>query len=154
MARSLGYHIYMLYRPYYKLVDFIFSYLYLIIQPIVLFSKSFLETGDVPHHKFGSVKIPKFYAYDGLDRLLNFKAKETDVLIGSYPRSGTHWLAYIVSLIVHGDKLTADKKLYDFVKLVGGFVFPNEEVEAMDDPRIFFEHLPYHIYVSFKNIMK
>lgn len=148
MVKNIGSQFYKIYKPHYKLVDLVYSYLYLLIKPFIYFLYLFVNETNCPHHKLGKIKIPKFYSQQSLKRIQNFEARDSDILISSYPRSGTHWLAYIVALITHNGQLPEGHQLYDIIKFLGGFVFTDEEVEKMQDPRIFIEHVPYKIYVS------
>ena len=44
---------------------------------------------------------PQFVHKDQLERLKSFHLRPDDVFIGSFPKSGTHWLMKIVYLTVH-----------------------------------------------------
>ena len=46
------------------------------------------------------ILYPHFVHKDHLEKLKSFRLRPDDVFIGSYPKSGTHWLMKIVYLII------------------------------------------------------
>ena len=60
-------------------------------------SSSFITS----HQRIDGILYPPFVDKDHLEKLKSFKLRPEDVFIVCYPKSGTHWLMKIVSLIMH-----------------------------------------------------
>ncbi|XP_029362490.1 cytosolic sulfotransferase 3-like isoform X1 [Echeneis naucrates] len=52
---------------------------------------------------FHGVSMTKYFT-DNWDNVQNFKARPDDILIATYPKSGTTWVSYILDLMHFGDK--------------------------------------------------
>ncbi|GAB6024007.1 hypothetical protein CHUAL_008733 [Chamberlinius hualienensis] len=139
------------------------------------FVKLFKETGGEPREGFGEyfkkcklVDIPtsvpdlaKYWEipegeilhdimiqpfYDG--RVL--KAKSTDLLVASYPKTGTTWTQEISYLIVHNANFEKANSAptevrFPFIEIpVGGI----KAIEEAEDPRTIKSHLPYDLLPS------
>uniref|UniRef100_A0A914C998 Sulfotransferase domain-containing protein n=1 Tax=Acrobeloides nanus TaxID=290746 RepID=A0A914C998_9BILA len=105
-----------------------------------------------PYKRLDNIMVPRFYTEESLDRIKRLKTRTDDIFISSYCRAGTHWLAYIVALIVNNGILPKEQSLHDVACFIGQSLNPitEEMMEKMDSPRIFFEHLPYK-YITFLN---
>jgi len=128
-------------------------------------------------------RLPRAYFYadyiwpgllmspERLDKLRDFQFRPSDILICSYPKSGTTWVSEIVSLIVHRGDIEAVKRkpLHErvpwlemdneyfwvrfywvwqlFGRLLGiGNAEENEKVGTSDEiPRVIFTHLPLEL---------
>ncbi|XP_075141830.1 sulfotransferase 1 family member D1-like isoform X2 [Leptodactylus fuscus] len=80
-----------------------------------------------------------------------FQAREGDLMINTYPKSGTTWISEIVELILHnGDtKKTQRGAIYERVPFLE-FAVPDlptgtEILNAMESPRVIKSHLPVQI---------
>ncbi|XP_011856323.1 PREDICTED: sulfotransferase 1C3-like [Mandrillus leucophaeus] len=86
------------------------------------------------------------------DQICNFQAKPDDLILATYPKSGTHWMQEILDMIQNdGDveKCKRDHSLhrYPFLELK----FPHKEKPdwvialEMSSPRLIKTHLPSHL---------
>ncbi|XP_027082367.2 cytosolic sulfotransferase 15-like [Coffea arabica] len=83
----------------------------------------------------------------------NFKAKDSDIILASIPKSGTTWLKSLSFTIINRKKCTIPESPllitnpHDLVRSMEYGLFLNSEnpdLEAFSCPRIFSTHLPYH----------
>lgn len=80
-----------------------------------------------------------------IEDTMNYRPKDGDIIITSYPKSGTTWLEYIVLQILSKGKLFPSfddltHKIVPFMELTGTAV-----VDAAAEPRIFKHHVPYNM---------
>ncbi|XP_035205744.1 sulfotransferase family cytosolic 1B member 1-like [Stegodyphus dumicola] len=81
-----------------------------------------------------------------IEEALNFKPRDTDILISTFPKCGTNWMKYIVhTIITRGQKpLESSHQLtYEAVPFVD--ISGIAAVEALPDPRPIHYHLPYDL---------
>ncbi|PVD31441.1 hypothetical protein C0Q70_06853 [Pomacea canaliculata] len=73
---------------------------------------------------------------DVLARKVTFKARNDDVLLITYPKSGTHWLWEVVSMLTRGSTtLLSDTMTHiDY--------FPLEVIDILPSPRVLATHMP------------
>ncbi|XP_034148487.1 amine sulfotransferase-like isoform X3 [Esox lucius] len=77
-----------------------------------------------------------------IDSLKTFEVREDDILVVTYPKSGTTWMQYIISLMFHesemtqGDEVTMKHVPWLEVK------YPKIDFGRMSSPRTFVSHLP------------
>lgn len=95
---------------------------------------------------------PKYQIIDGVPRCLvldpdifrenlNFRAKAGDVVECTYPKSGTHWVQFIIQLILKkGEPITTHKELADNMRLLE--YSRCKDWKASLPLRTFFTHLP------------
>ena len=112
--------------------------------------------------------LPPFTTTEWLEQVsTSFQPRDSDVFVLSFPKSGTHWLCYIIYLLEHKEK--ASKKIMgthvavldmpqiDFegqlpeIKSdrpldLTGMKLPKNFIAALPDPRLFFSHMP-HLYL-------
>ncbi|CAG5126494.1 unnamed protein product [Candidula unifasciata] len=69
--------------------------------------------------------------------LQNFQARPSDVLVVTYPKSGTHWVYEIVSMLVNRSKTLTKEPLKNIEFL------PSSVFDSMPSPRVISTHLPY-----------
>ncbi|XP_069841938.1 sulfotransferase 1C4-like [Dendropsophus ebraccatus] len=84
------------------------------------------------------------------EQIQNFQAREGDVLIDTYPKSGTTWIQEIVDLIMHdgNEQVCRRAPIYEripFIELLHLMKPGIEEVNMMPSPRILKSHLPMHL---------
>ncbi|CAH1790890.1 unnamed protein product, partial [Owenia fusiformis] len=70
---------------------------------------------------------------------MNFKAREDDIIISAYPKSGHHWMFEVVQMLLNHTTKSANKcKESNFIE-----IRTMEELEAMPSPRILLTHFEY-----------
>nr|XP_016851651.1 PREDICTED: sulfotransferase 1C2 [Anolis carolinensis] len=90
------------------------------------------------------------YIVANWESLCALQAKPDDLLICSYPKSGTTWMQEIVDVMRHGGdpQKCAQVPIYDRIPFLEQFhFFPTglEKIEAMPSPRIIKTHLPVQL---------
>ncbi|CAH1777002.1 unnamed protein product [Owenia fusiformis] len=76
---------------------------------------------------------------DWFESFKDFKAREDDVIVSSYPKSGHHWMNEVVYMLQHGTTESANiSKGRNFIE-----VKTMEELESMPSPRLLLTHLKY-----------
>ncbi|XP_038636597.1 sulfotransferase 1C2-like [Scyliorhinus canicula] len=96
------------------------------------------------------VSFPAWVA-DNWETVKNFQAKPDDLLIATYPKSGTTWIQEIVDLInQNGDvKMCKRAAVYERIPFLEFFMspFPTgiELIEKMASPRVMKTHLPIQL---------
>ncbi|CAC5417901.1 unnamed protein product [Mytilus coruscus] len=107
-----------------------------------------------PFHRYGNITIlPTPAIMEGAEKLFqsmkNFNSRETDVILCSTMKSGSHWAHEIISMLLHQ---TTD---YNKFGMLGKFTFECqrdwEGLEEEDNPRFFHTHLPLS-YLPTKHI--
>uniref|UniRef100_A0A8C5R6N1 Sulfotransferase n=1 Tax=Leptobrachium leishanense TaxID=445787 RepID=A0A8C5R6N1_9ANUR len=83
----------------------------------------------------------------------NFQARPDDILISTYPKSGTTWMQEIVDQVMNnGDEVICRRApLYErvpFIELMGMMKPSMEEVNARPSPRAIKTHLPIQLVPS------
>ncbi|XP_072471964.1 sulfotransferase 2A1-like isoform X2 [Notamacropus eugenii] len=102
--------------------------------------------------KFKFVKgiplIPEMCDVEAVERMQNeFEFRDKDVIILTYPKSGTHWMIDILSLIYSkGDSSWV--KSVPYWKRSPWIEFPNQSeiIKDQSDPRIITSHLPILLF--------
>ncbi len=103
--------------------------------------------------KGGSIKFPVFISQADMDLIeKEFVAKDGDVFVVTYPRSGTTWTEQMVHLLVHNGE-QGEQRITDAVPWVetlpqrpGGMsVF----LQTIQGRRLFTSHLPYPLMPRF-----
>ncbi|XP_018417560.1 PREDICTED: sulfotransferase 1C2-like [Nanorana parkeri] len=84
------------------------------------------------------------------EQIYNFQARPGDILIDTYPKSGTTWMQEIVDLILHdGDEQICMRapisERIPFIELLHLMKPGFEEVNARPSPRVLKSHLPYQL---------
>uniref|UniRef100_A0A914DZ33 Sulfotransferase domain-containing protein n=1 Tax=Acrobeloides nanus TaxID=290746 RepID=A0A914DZ33_9BILA len=94
-----------------------------------------------PHKKLGNIKVPLDYTLKGYNLMKNLEIHDGDIYVCTFPRSGSHWLLYIITLITWGEEPTKDtlKECY----FVAGATYNDEDVKQAKSPRLFWSHFPY-----------
>ncbi|KAK6129767.1 hypothetical protein DH2020_036474 [Rehmannia glutinosa] len=84
----------------------------------------------------------------------HFKAKDSDILLASVPKSGTTWLKALMFCIANRNIYTIDQNplltsnphlLVPFLELGLYFHQENPDLQHLSDPRFFSSHIPFNI---------
>uniref|UniRef100_A0A8D0FXG5 Sulfotransferase n=1 Tax=Strix occidentalis caurina TaxID=311401 RepID=A0A8D0FXG5_STROC len=96
-------------------------------------------------HRFKGISFTTRSSPELLKSLDSFDAREDDVLLVSYPKSGTHWLAGVITKLYNTQViLTSPIEFGDISKL--------EELNKLSSKRIIPTHLDYNMLPpNFKN---
>ncbi|XP_071826344.1 sulfotransferase 1 family member D1-like [Apostichopus japonicus] len=107
-------------------------------------------------HIYKGTKIPPVVKESAVDAVETFNFRDDDMLIATYPKSGTHWMNELVQLLLHGgdpNKLghshrRTPMEITDVIN-VGRMDFAKAAVELVEgdpSPRVLMTHLrPHHL---------
>ncbi|KAK3581503.1 hypothetical protein CHS0354_031839 [Potamilus streckersoni] len=104
-------------------------------------SLSFIGCGKIQlPAKMVKARFPQGELASHLDTIRNLQMRDDDVLICAFPKSGTHWLWEITTMLTNG------KAEYDVrTKNVGMFEFNGKaSLDSLPSPRVLNTHLPLH----------
>ena len=109
--------------------------------------------------------FPPFLTEEWLETASSvFKPRDTDIFVASNPKSGTHWLSYIVYMLKKKEKLSdayfgrvamwlempqvdqlgaAPEQASIQVEIVSKWSITKEKVSALPEPRFILTHFPY-----------
>ncbi|KAL3841825.1 hypothetical protein ACJMK2_019924 [Sinanodonta woodiana] len=82
--------------------------------------------------------VPGGNILEHLDMIKNMAIQDDDIMLCTYPKSGTHWIWEIVSMLLKG-KAEYEKKVKETAMLEFG---SKDELKSIRSPRIFNTHLP------------
>ncbi|XP_027286598.1 3-beta-hydroxysteroid sulfotransferase-like [Cricetulus griseus] len=91
--------------------------------------------------------VPGLFTVENLSFAQNFLMKDDDVILVTYPRSGTHWMIEIVSLILS----KGDPTWVQTVNSHTRFLWIEDKdsqklLKGPDRPRLLATHLPIHLF--------
>jgi hypothetical protein len=114
-----------------------------------------MQSNLVQDGKGGQIKFPVFVSQADIDLIeKEFVAKDGDVFIVTYPRSGTTWTEQIVHLLVNNGQ-QGEQRLTDAVPWLETLPHrPNGMIkflETMPPRRLFTSHLPYPLMPPIDN---
>ncbi|KAM4018869.1 sulfotransferase 1 family member D1-like [Anomaloglossus baeobatrachus] len=84
------------------------------------------------------------------EQIQSFQARDGDVLLDTYPKSGTTWMQEIIDLIMHNgdEQICRRAAIYEripFIELLHLMKPGLDEVNVMPSPRILKSHLPVNL---------
>ncbi|XP_066433036.1 sulfotransferase 1A1-like [Eleutherodactylus coqui] len=103
-----------------------------------------------PLKMVGDMPLIEYFA-DNWENVKNFQAEEGDLLIDTYPKSGTTWISEIVDLVVHDGETKTSQRGTIFERVpflefaVPGMPTGAEQLNEMKPPRLIKSHLPVHL---------
>ncbi|KAG5284454.1 hypothetical protein AALO_G00026900 [Alosa alosa] len=87
--------------------------------------------------------IPEALEY--LDSLKSFHIRDGDIFIMTFPKSGTIWMQYIVSILHENDHPDLLEKPTYFRVPWLEYLRPAHKIDTRESPRLFCSHLPQHM---------
>lgn len=110
---------------------------------------------DIQHGEHGfkyrlldGLPVSPFTTHDRYQLSRTLQTRQGDVCYVSFPRSGSTWLSYILFLIINQGEVPTGRVLRDDIHWVTtSWPYPRsrEELDALPSPRIFKNHMPYHM---------
>ncbi|KAM6185192.1 amine sulfotransferase-like [Rhynchocyon petersi] len=88
----------------------------------------------------------KFLNHDVLENIEDFKIRDDDIFVITYPKSGSIWTSHILALInfdVHHAK-TSKRNTKENISFFE-YHYCNTDLGKLPSPRIFCSHLPYYL---------
>ncbi|KAM3917761.1 sulfotransferase 1 family member D1-like isoform 1-T4 [Leptodactylus fuscus] len=88
------------------------------------------------------------------ENVQRFQAREEDIVIVTYPKSGTTWMSEIVDLMIHNGDVTKTQRGAIFERVpfleyaVRDMPSGTEALDARESPRVIKCHLPVHLLPS------
>jgi len=90
-----------------------------------------------------------FFLAQGYEKhLAGYRARPSDIIVASFPKSGTTWLQELVWRVVHGETgaSSGDATLeYSFPQLEQSHIMAVRPLEDVPEPRLIKSHLPYQL---------
>ncbi|XP_018011736.1 sulfotransferase 4A1 isoform X2 [Hyalella azteca] len=103
---------------------------------------------NIVFYRYGGYVFPEQIVLSGvLQELPNFQARETDVIVASFPKTGTTWVQEIVYMLTHDCRSSTDddatlETRFPYLE----YPYPGlKTVAATPGPRCIKTHLPYHL---------
>ncbi|KAJ8040141.1 Sulfotransferase family cytosolic 1B member 1 [Holothuria leucospilota] len=100
-------------------------------------------------YKFEGVTFMKMIPPENVAGVREWKTREDDIFVSTYPKSGTHWMYEIVHLILangHSDKIDRSKMMNSTIEMLHPpeLVKPTYEVlDKEESQRVIMAHLPW-----------
>ncbi|KAI1294883.1 Amine sulfotransferase [Halotydeus destructor] len=85
---------------------------------------------------------PSQFILDDLREALDYKARDDDVFIVSYPKTGSTWTKQIVTLLFNNGTIGSDDNIQDMWKLCPYLDFNMQDVKTLKRPNAIHAHLP------------
>ncbi|XP_066274138.1 amine sulfotransferase-like [Branchiostoma lanceolatum] len=97
-------------------------------------------------HEYEGIPMIGMVPKESLDAMKTFEMRDGDVVVLSYPKSGTNWMHQIVHEILGGKPETALPKTLEFFHLHFGQVQPvYAQLQQAPSPRLIWTHLPFQL---------
>uniref|UniRef100_F7DNI6 Sulfotransferase n=1 Tax=Monodelphis domestica TaxID=13616 RepID=F7DNI6_MONDO len=97
---------------------------------------------------FEGIPLPvALFSKENLHFASKFQFQDTDILLVSYPKSGTHWVQQILSLMLNKEDLQNQNNIPTFTRapLLENFSFQKEWIK-IPEPRLLTTHLPANFF--------
>ncbi|GFQ88926.1 sulfotransferase 1E1 [Trichonephila clavata] len=95
-------------------------------------------------YEYKEFVLPSF-VMKNLDHVKNFTFKDGDILVVSFPKTGTTWLQEIIYSILNGVDETLSQSLEDRFPYLE-FIYPGlKSIQKMEGQRLIKTHLPYSL---------
>lgn len=86
-----------------------------------------------------------FLSADNIEKVIDFKPRDTDVFVVTYPKCGTTWMQFIVWEIFHKGAVPPSPNQMMFRDFPFLEFFDADNLEAMPSPRLMKTHLPFNL---------
>ena len=91
---------------------------------------------------------PSFIVAEQLEKLKSFKPRPDDIFVCTYPKGGSHWIGFIVHLIMNNGVENRDAPFHHICPWLEAAglsenIYEEEEVERLPNPRFFYSHAYY-----------
>ncbi|XP_056666986.1 sulfotransferase 2A1-like isoform X3 [Monodelphis domestica] len=99
---------------------------------------------------FEGIPLPvAFFSKENLHFASKFQFQDTDILLLSYPKSGTHWMQQILSLMLNKEDLQNQNNIPTFIRVpwIENFIFQKEWTK-IPEPRLLTTHLPANFFIK------
>ncbi|XP_041463720.1 sulfotransferase 1A1-like [Lytechinus variegatus] len=98
---------------------------------------------------YEGIRIASFVTPDDMSGIRNMEVREDDVILATYPKSGTHWMTEILLLVRNSgiplssqDRFEQSSQLLENPAWIRGVGKSYEHVASMPSPRLYKTHLP------------
>ncbi|GFU06893.1 hypothetical protein NPIL_304251 [Nephila pilipes] len=118
-------------------------------KSVTVFDDAKLVTNSNYQKNFKLYEYKQFvlplFVMKNLDQLKNFTFKNDDILVVSFPKTGTTWLQEIIYCILNGVDETLSQSLEDRFPYLE-FIYPGlGSIQRMEGQRLIKTHLPYSL---------
>ena len=91
---------------------------------------------------------PSFIIAEQLEKLKTFKPRPEDIFVCTYPKGGSHWIGFIVHLVMNNGVENRDAPFHHICPWLEAAglsenIHKEEEIERLPNPRFFYSHAYY-----------
>jgi len=95
-------------------------------------------------HYYDGIWRPEITSKESLDRTKQFEFRDTDVVLATYPKSGTTWMSKI--LVELRAAMGSPKPKLEYLEFQRGPIACIDNIEKLADPRVYKTHLVVDYY--------